>query len=263
MLRSLVISGKIVLLSGLHIGGSNAGIQIGGIDNPVIKNPINNMPYIPGSSLKGKIRFLLESYYGLETEVYVENDKGEGKFIKPGTPSKLDTKPLGTPDWDGDINQIAVLFGTLPNDSSDETMYPTRLIFRDSSIIGAFMGFEEEITTDISKIIDRMSTRFVEGKFEVAISRVTGTAQPGALRQIERVPAGTVFDIQVILRQFMKEDHKPKEENGFNHITVLKKGLKLLENDALGGYGSRGSGRIKFLDLKLGDEDLDLNSVSL
>ncbi len=260
MLRSLVISGKIMLLSGLHIGGSDAGIKIGGIDNPVIKNPINNMPYIPGSSLKGKMRFLLESYYGLETK---EFDKNEEKWKKTGMPSKLDTKPSGSPDWCGDINQIAVLFGSLPIDSSDEKMYPTRLIFRDSNIIGAFMGIEEEITTDISEIIDRMSARFVEGKFEVAINRLTGTAQSGALRQIERVPAGTVFDVQIILRQFMEEDHKLIEENGYNHITVLKKGLKLLENDALGGYGSRGSGRIKFLDLKLGDEDLDLNSVSL
>lgn len=260
MLKSLVVSGKIVLLSGLHIGGSDAGIQIGGIDNPVIKNPINKLPYIPGSSLKGKIRFLLESYYGLETEMYDDEKK---KLIKTGMPSKMDTKPSGSPDWYGDINQIAVLFGSLPSDSSVEKMYPTRLIFRDSSIIGAIMGIGEDITVDISKIIDRMSSRFVEGKFEVAINRLTGTALTGTLRQIERVPAGTVFDIHIILRQFMEEDHKPKEENGYNHITVLKKGLKLLENDALGGYGSRGSGRIKFLDLKLGDEDLDLNSVSL
>ena len=47
------------VLTGLHIGGSKEYYGIGGIDNPVIKNPLNGQPIIPGSSLKGKIRSLL------------------------------------------------------------------------------------------------------------------------------------------------------------------------------------------------------------
>ena len=65
MLTTNIITGKILLKSGLHIGGNKDTMQIGGIDNPVIKNPLTNMPYIPGSSLKGKMRFLLEHYYCL------------------------------------------------------------------------------------------------------------------------------------------------------------------------------------------------------
>ena len=53
-------SGQIELVSGLHIGSGNAEMHIGGTDNPVIKNPVTNQPYIPGSSLKGKMRSLLE-----------------------------------------------------------------------------------------------------------------------------------------------------------------------------------------------------------
>lgn len=55
-----LITAQIVCETGLHIGGSDAEIHIGGIDNQVVKNPITHEPYIPGSSLKGKIRSLLE-----------------------------------------------------------------------------------------------------------------------------------------------------------------------------------------------------------
>lgn len=55
-----IITGEIWLLTGLHIGAGKEAIEIGGLDNPVVKNPITGLPYIPGSSLKGKIRCLLE-----------------------------------------------------------------------------------------------------------------------------------------------------------------------------------------------------------
>lgn len=54
------IEGTIEVVTGLHIGGSTAMIEIGGKDNPVIKHPLTKEPYIPGSSLKGKMRSLLE-----------------------------------------------------------------------------------------------------------------------------------------------------------------------------------------------------------
>ncbi|HLC14929.1 MAG TPA: RAMP superfamily CRISPR-associated protein [Thermodesulfovibrionia bacterium] len=60
--RVRTITGKIQVLTGLHIGASNANIEIGGLDNPIIKDPLprSNAPYIPGSSLKGKMRSLIE-----------------------------------------------------------------------------------------------------------------------------------------------------------------------------------------------------------
>ncbi len=53
--------------SGLHIGGSQDELTIGGSDNPVIKNPATGKPYIPGSSLKGKMRSELEKQQGRVT----------------------------------------------------------------------------------------------------------------------------------------------------------------------------------------------------
>ena len=59
------ITGTIELLTGLHIGSGNTEMHIGGTDNPVIKNPVTQQPYIPGSSIKGKMRSLLEWEMGI------------------------------------------------------------------------------------------------------------------------------------------------------------------------------------------------------
>lgn len=56
-----VLKFELKLETGLHIGGNKDNYGIGGIDSPVIKNPLNNQPIIPGSSLKGKIRMLMET----------------------------------------------------------------------------------------------------------------------------------------------------------------------------------------------------------
>jgi len=234
MLKTKKITGKIVLKSGLHIGGNKETLQIGGIDNPVIKNPITNEPYIPGSSLKGKTRFLLEHYYGLVTSGDI-----------PGV------QVSGDKHWDK--NKIAVIFGHMEHDK--ETTKPTRVIFSDSKLLGA-MNEEGVIDTDKENLKKKMLSDFVESKTEVAIDRITGTAKSGALRTIERVPAGVVFDLEVILKSY-----EPDEEAEF--LDILLKGLKLLQNDALGGSGSRGSGRIEIRDLKVDGVDTSLDDITL
>lgn len=64
LVKKIIYTGKITLKTGLHIGGTNAALNIGGPDKFVVRNPINNLPYIPGSSLKGKMRALVEIYNG-------------------------------------------------------------------------------------------------------------------------------------------------------------------------------------------------------
>lgn len=226
MLKSTVIKGYILLKSGLHIGGSEAGIHIGGIDNPVIKNPVTNLPYIPGSSLKGKVRFLLEHFHNLV------DPQGSGDI------------PAYTPD-----NNIAKMFGHLNHNNYPNT-YPTRVVFRDANLVGIIDNplidkqalNESKINKNINEIREKLGTDFVEAKTEVKIDRKTGTAKSGALRTIERVPAGVVFEFEVCLKEFTEEDK--------DDLKILINGLKLLENDALGGSGSRGSGRIQFFGVK-------------
>ena len=242
-MKMMKITGKVLLLSGLHIGGSDAGVKIGGIDTPVIKNPLSGLPYIPGSSLKGKMRFLLEHYFN----VVPSNGNVSGAVHK------------------GQRNEVAIVFGHLDHDKLEFTSWPTRVIFRDSNIIGAIENVGDAITEvnpdtimGVKEASIKMNSLFVEGKTEVAIDRMTGTVKTrgGGLRQVERVPAGTVFDLEIVLRVY--EDSERDK-----HMDIVKKGLKLLQNDALGGYGSRGSGRVKLFDLKLDNEELDLEKVSL
>ncbi len=239
MLKNKSIKGYIYLKSGLHIGGNKDTMHIGGIDNPVIKNPITNLPYIPGSSLKGKMRFLLEHYYGL---------------VKSGDIPGI--KETGQTGWKE--NMIAKMFGHLEH--KDTETHPTRVIFRDGNLIGAIgLGSPlspEDINRDITGIERRINCEFVEAKTEVCIDRLKGSAKDKSLRTIERVPAGTVFDFEIGLKMFAGDD-----ENLF--VQILKEGLKLLENDALGGSGSRGSGRIRFFDLSCDGESFVLEDVKL
>ena len=241
MLQQNIIKGKILLKSGLHIGGSDAGVKIGGIDSPVIKNPISDEPYIPGSSLKGKIRFLLE-----HKENIAHLNKGD------------------VPKYEKGKNElIPTIFGnTTDRNHEDNPEFPTRIIVRDANVIGAIKDFNDA-DFEQNEIVDKneskalMQSVFSEEKTEVVIDRLTGSVSGhGGPRQIERVPAGTVFEFEIVLRVF-KEGEQEKQ------IEILKQGLKLLENDALGGFGSRGSGRIKFFDLTLDGEGFTLNEVTL
>ncbi len=230
MLDSIIIKGFILLQSGLHIGGTEAGIHIGGIDSPVTKNPVTGFPYIPGSSLKGKMRFLLEHSLIKNIHSLVHEKK---------------TIPSFNSNYN---NIIPILFGNI--DHSKETDFmPTRIIFRDSQIVGILKNFNNDCIdiNDIDKNIDQirkdLGSDFVEAKTEVSIDRLSGTVGNSGPRQIERVPAGVVFGFEIVLRSF-KDNEQEK------HLTLVKKGLKLIENDALGGSGSRGSGKVKFFGLK-------------
>lgn len=202
------ITGTIKLLTGLHIGAGDSGMKIGGIDNPVIKHPHNDQPYIPGSSLKGKIRTLLEWRSGQVKE------------------SPLSWKDYENAGNDPQIKAILQLFGMGGSDTQAEAsreIGPARLSFSDC---GLSKDYEEKIRP-----------HYTEAKFENAINRITGTAANP--RQTERVPAGAVFDLCVTLRVFENDDRDMSAR-------LLLEGLRLLEWDALGKSGSRGYGKVEF-----------------
>lgn len=208
------IKATIVLESGLHIGSGNDEIKIGGIDNPVIKNPITSHPYIPGSSLKGKVRTLLEW--------------SRGEIGAKGSPYK-------TKDSE---NLIARIFG---NGGVEEEYAggPTRVSFKDCSLT-------KESTEEL---IHRMA--LTEAKAEVTMDRFKGTVAKAGPRIMERVPAGAEFDFSLSFKIFDMEDGGKRDLEAFE---LLKEGLKMLELDSLGGSGSRGYGKIKFKDLEIKTE---------
>lgn len=211
------VNGIILCKSGLRIGASPETTEIGGLDNPVIKHPITNMPFIPGSSLKGKLRSLLETHYSA--------------FEKDGSPSRGDTK-------DRKALKIASFFG--PHMNTKHNLGPSRLICRDANLTAEFAQLYK-------RRYDELGLDFLEIKTETSINRNNNTANSGSLRTIERVPQGTEFSFSFITRNYNWGDFDPNESS--TNLELLFEGMELLEQDYLGGYGSRGSGHIQFLNV--------------
>jgi CRISPR-associated protein Csm3 len=196
LVKKIKINTTIELLTGLHVGGSKESVQIGGIDNPVIRTAVkDNQPYIPGSSLKGKMRCLLEQIAG-SAEV------GGNKLINN-------------------------LFGF------SKTNQPSKLIVRDAMLT--------EASAKELRDCENLDMPYTEGKWENVIDRVKGTAEHP--RQTERIPAGVSFDVEFVVNVW-------DDDNAEDLVNLLKKGINALENDYLGGSGSRGYGQIKFGELK-------------
>lgn len=224
-LRYKELKGKIVLLSGLHIGGNKDKMEIGGIDNPVIKNPITGLPYIPGSSIKGKMRFLLE--WKLRRVTIAE-----------------DGKPHSCSNDDGAC-KVCRIFG---NTAKNKKYGPTRLIVSDCNLL---------LTERDKEKFDKKELVYLEDKVENRINRLTGAAIDP--RHMERVPAGMVFDFGLTYKVFNidPEDNEATNKDENNWQEVLN-ALYYLQEDALGGSGSRGYGKIKFEGLKLNNSNVEL-----
>lgn len=210
------IEAKIKTLTGLHIGGSNTDLEIGGLDKAVIRNPLTKRPYIPGSSLRGKMRSQMEKLLGLPQnrpigQVTIHTCKTNAEFEKNG----------GCP--------VCTVFG-VPAEMGYNNH--TRLVVRDA-----------ELTDDSAQsLIDaRTDLLYGELKTEVAIDRVTSAATP---RTLERVPAGAVFGpAELVFGVYEAAD--------FGRLKVVTDALQLVEDDYIGGAGSRGSGKVKFEGIRL------------
>ncbi|MBM9520568.1 type III-A CRISPR-associated RAMP protein Csm3 [Desulforhopalus vacuolatus] len=206
------IKGQIILRSGLHIGAGDTEMRIGGTDNPVVKHPHSNEPFIPGSSLKGKVRSLLE--------------------LRSGLMRFTEGKPVNAKAWENaegkekeEALKLLQLFGTSGADGdSAAKIGPTRASFSDCPLN----------STCRNRILED-GAPLTEVKSENSIDRIRGVAE--SPRFTERVPAGMEFDFSITLKE-MEEDDDLTE--------YLLEGLCLLELDALGGSGSRGYGRVEF-----------------
>ncbi|HDR0996698.1 type III-A CRISPR-associated RAMP protein Csm3 [Pasteurella multocida] len=220
------IKAKLVLKTGLHIGAGDSEMHIGGIDNAVIKHPITHSPYIPGSSLKGKIRALLEWRSG---EVKSE---------------PLNLKSLQHAKDPSAVKNILSLFGVTGDSQNDEATLAeigvSRLAFWDCALN---KEWESTITAD--------NLMLTEAKTENMINRISSLAEHP--RQTERVPAGAEFDFKLTMRQF--------EGDSEALLDLLLKGLRLLELDSLGGSGSRGYGKVKFENLTVAGKPVELDDI--
>lgn len=213
LIKKIILKSTLTLKSGLHIGDSKENVEIGGVDSPVVRRKDNNVPYIPGSSLKGKLRSLWEIALGENADTsFDQYDSIEGK-------------------------QLERLFGS--------KKYPSRILIRDANM--------NELSAVALRDSDFTDMPYTEVKWENVINRLKGTAEHP--RQIERVPAGSQFDVELIINVVDNDEFKMSEKES-SLISLLKKTLSLLENDYLGGSGSRGYGQVKFSEWTIEEVDV-------
>ncbi len=215
------IEGTITCLTGLRIGGSSEVIEIGGLDNPIIKHPLTKEPYVPGSSLKGKMRALLEMHYGMiDGRAKIKDSEGRERVNK----AFGDVHSWGGVGCKREQCPICRVFGVAKGEGSP--FGPGRLIVRDAKLVSNG-GADKAVT---------------ERKWENVINRIKGSAEHP--RQMERVPAGAEFEFEMDYRVFDVDDDEGKTDlDLFAHVL---RGLRLIELDTLGGSGSRGYGKVSF-----------------
>lgn len=207
--ENYIIKGKIICETGLHIGGSSDSIDIGGTDNVIIRDSATGLPYIPGSSIKGKLRLLTE----LNDKQTIDNILNQTE----GGPSNDETCIA------------AKLFGLSAREGETELKFPTRTIVRDA--------YPDEDTEKLWE--NDLLINGAEVKWENSINRINSSATP---RNFERVPKGSKFDFEIIFSVY--------EEDDDNLINLLES-MECLEDNYLGGSGSRGYGQIKFDEIKI------------
>ena len=213
------ISGVIHCRSGLRIGGSDELLRSGAEDLAVIKHPVSLRPYIPGSSLKGRMRCEMEARLGLLTEVR----GGNGQIIGYDPHGRGCTRPQCP---------ICVVFG--PYMSANHPHLPSRLICRDAQPLSG-----DEIT--------------YEYKTETVIDR--GTASAKHPRRLERVSAGSRFGLKLVIQVWDRDrEFNYDGASGVDGLfRFVLQSLRLVQICGLGGGVNRGSGEVEFIDLRRED----------
>src|SRR6195256_492130 len=171
LIGKLLLEGELHCETGRHVGAGKGSLEIGSSDNPVIKDAFGR-PYIPGSSLRGRLRSLLEQSSGLAVPaelVYLSKRRGQEVRIHQSD----------RPD-----DEICILFG------------------RNSGRMAAYDAplDPESITPQMRENLDDELT---EVKSENAVDRITSQANP---RTLERVPAGARFRFRMVLDVLCEED---------------------------------------------------------
>ncbi len=206
----IFLRGYVVARTGLSIGGTDTGLGVGGADRVVIRDPLTHAPYIPGSTLKGRMRSLLERLYG---ELGPAPGGGVGGPVRK--PELPETK------------QMCALFG-LPAD--DKTPVPGRLNVRDARLVNS----------KVMATNHDLDLPFTELKTEVTIDRITAKTTP---HHYERVPAGAVFALDIVVTAY----HVDGADDDLNELLKpLFTGLRLVQDDCIGACGSRGYGKVAF-----------------
>ncbi len=271
LLGKLTLTSQLSVETGLHIGGGGENLDIGGLDKPVIRDPLTKYPYLPGSSIKGKLRSTLERLLnkplnrtgGSGTWRYESDDLVNGfteveagRFIayegaNTCQISRVFGSTGGSKFWM--TIETAKKEGLYEENKNNPTSTiqnqncirinrgrnaPARLIIRDSHLVPESAEKLKQVDTGLY---------MTEWKFENGIDRVTAAANP---RQLERVPAGSKFKFELVYTV----ENKDQAIEDLQNIAIA---LAILEDDALGGHGSRGYGKVRFQNFNFSYRSLE------
>jgi CRISPR-associated protein Csm3 len=204
---NIIIRGQIECLTGLHIGGSKEKLEIGGVDSPVMRHPHTKFPFIPGSSLKGKMRHLLE--YSLHV-VGIDGDVS-------------------------DDEKVVRIFG-YGADNKAEGIGPSRLIVRDCMPDASTIKMWKELDSELL---------YTEYKPENMINRLTSAANPRFIERIVAGSKFNFEMVYTVYR--MQEGTEKDETSRIDaDVKNILQAMRLLENNFLGKSGSRGYGQVRF-----------------
>jgi CRISPR-associated protein Csm3 len=263
LLGKLRLTSNLRIVTGLHIGAGGENLDIGGLDKSVMRDPLTKHPYLPGSSIKGKMRSILERF--LNKPVNRAGGSGTFRYESDDLESGYSTNDIefqgastcevsrvfgstGTNCW---LPETIVRSQGLETVGKDEKTFkgvkhlkakgrnsPARLIVRDC-----------HLNIDSAEKLKAIDTGLymTEWKFENGMDRITAAANP---RQLERVPAGAIFEFELV---YTVEN----PEQAVKDLQNLAIALAILEDDALGGHGSRGYGKVAFEEFQLFYRDLD------
>lgn len=224
----IIIAGIIVCRSGILVGGAEDTLQIGGIDKSVIRNPLTGEPYIPGSSLKGKLRSITE-------KIVTDTNGSPLRANRSGDRQEKIWRHECDDFSQAENCPLCRIFGAIGKEAENNN-YPGALLVRDGSLSNKDQLLEDDLA-------------ITEIKMENAIDRLTSAAHP---RTFERVPAGAEFAFELVYRI---ETLKAADGNGDvsvdsdrvkADIANLVSAMEILEKDGIGGNVSRGYGRIEF-----------------
>jgi len=264
---TVTLVGEIRLRTGTRVGTSEEEIEIGGLDNPVIKDPVTGYPYVPGSSMKGRCRALFELAWmksrNIEPDVFFgahHNERHECGFVRREVYEEAKEYLREDPPWlENGTCPVCRIFGSAgdeirfsnPGRLKNERRglgYDPYVRYRDpddSQELSKVVNVKKEArvafrdahptTYTVNEIFERAGEP-TEVKHENAINRVSGEANP---RSMERVPKGSRFGLEVVYR--VEDEGELESDLGY-----LLSSMKLVEDQGIGHSTSRGYGRVEF-----------------
>lgn len=165
-----ILEGSLALKTPLHIGSPKTEIDITQVDLPILRDT-QEQPYVPGSSLKGKVRSEAER---------IARKEGLPVCTPPDTAAMCGSLKSST----NDLCVCCKIFGTAGNKVS----VASKVRFRDAYP-----------TEKIDKTLVRAG---------IAMDRATGSVARGALYNIEAIPAGASFGFEVVAENLLPEQKK-------------------------------------------------------